>query len=286
MIKNFIIITGISGAGKSQALKTLEDLSFYCADNIPPELIEDFLNLYSNKKQKYTDIAINVGPRAATDAGFINNIARRLKAKKINYKILFFDAADAVLIRRYSESRRRHPMGKTVTEGINLERKLFEPLRLIADAVVDTSTMSLAELRTYLSGLAGVKTSKSDIAVSVYSFGFKYGMPVDADIVFDMRFLKNPNYVAALKEKTGLDAAVKKYVTSQKIFKTFFNMFSKTIISVMPHYINEGKNYLTIAIGCTGGRHRSVATACELAKVIGDKGYKVKLDHRDVLRKR
>ncbi|MCL2388836.1 MAG: RNase adapter RapZ [Elusimicrobia bacterium] len=284
MIKNFIIVTGISGAGKSQALKVLEDLSFVCVDNIPVELIESFVNLYNAPGRKASNTAISIDARAPKAVGQFESIIKQLKSRKINYKILFFDAADNVLFRRYSETRRKHPLGKGVSEGVSAERAMFKGVRLLSDAIIDTSAMALNELRAVLSKIAGAKISKSSIMVKVCSFGFKYGAPSDADIIFDMRFLKNPNYVANLKEKTGRDKPVKNYVRAQKAFKSFLSGFSNQIISLLPHYINEGKNYLTVAIGCTGGKHRSVVTAEDIAKIISDKGYKVDTHHRDIMK--
>jgi len=274
----------MSGAGKSQALKIFEDFGFVCVDNMPLQMVAGFIDICLKNTAKYKNTAISVDSRAGQDLESFNCVLELIKKKKINYRIIFFNAADSVLIRRYSETRRKHPMGKSVSESIALERQVMNKVFGISDEIIDTSDMTLGELRETISKLTGTETGKNRLDLSVTSFGYKYGIPSDADIIYDVRFITNPNYVHNLKFKTGRDKAVKEYIKKQKEFGSFFNLFSKLIENTLPGYIKEGKSYLTIAIGCTGGRHRSVYTAETLAKFLRSKKYKVKLNHRDILR--
>ncbi|MDR1696441.1 MAG: RNase adapter RapZ [Endomicrobium sp.] len=285
-MNKFFIISGMSGAGKSQALKIFEDFGFVCVDNMPLQMASEFIDICLKNPAKYKNTAISVDSRAGEDLESFNAVLSLIKKKKINYRIIFFNAADSVLIRRYSETRRKHPMGKSVSESIALERKMLDGIFGISDEIIDTSDMTVGELKETISKLAGAEAGKSRLNVSVTSFGYKYGIPSDADIVFDVRFITNPNYVHNLKFKTGRDKAVKEYIKKQKEFGAFFDLFSKLIEKTLPGYIKEGKSYLTIAAGCTGGRHRSVFTAETLAKFLRDRKYKVKLNHRDILRGR
>ncbi|MDR3071467.1 MAG: RNase adapter RapZ [Endomicrobium sp.] len=286
MIKLYII-SGMSGAGKSQALKIFENFGFVCVDNMPVQMFFDFVSICLKNQDKYKNVAISVDSRAGESLSHLGDMLVVLKSKKINYKIIFFNASDSVLLRRYSETRCRHPLGKTVSEGINLERKIVNDVFCTADEVVDTSNLTIGELRKTISVFAGVhQLEKQFLNISVVSFGYKYGLPSDADIVYDVRFLPNPNYVHGLKFKTGKDKAVKKYIEKQKEFKLFFGRFSELIEINLLGYIKEGKSYLTIAIGCTGGRHRSVFIVEKFAEFLKSKKYKVKLNHRDILRSR
>ncbi|MDR3256973.1 MAG: RNase adapter RapZ [Endomicrobium sp.] len=285
MIKLYII-SGMSGAGKSQALKIFEDFGFVCVDNMPVQMIADFVDICLKNPCKYRNVAISIDSRAGEALTSFKDLLATfiLKEKKVNYKIIFFNAIDSVLLRRYSETRHHHPLGKSLLEGIRLERKIIDRIFTIADEVIDTSDLTIGELKKVISILTGIQHSgKRYLNISVLSFGYKYGLPNDADIVYDVRFITNPNYVHELKFKTGKDKAVKRYIEKQKEFKTFFNMFSRIIETTLPRYIKEGKSYLTIAIGCTGGRHRSVFAAEKLAKFLKGKKYNVKLNHRDIL---
>jgi UPF0042 nucleotide-binding protein len=275
----------MSGAGKSQALKIFEDFGIVCVDNIPVQMFSNFIDICLKDKNKYRNVAVSVDSRAGKAIASFENLLVILKKKKIDYKIIFFNALDSVLLRRYSETRRAHPLGKSVPNAIKLERKIVSNIFTVADEVVDTSTFTIGELKKTISMLTGIDQSeKQGLNISVISFGYKYGLPNNADIVYDVRFITNPNYIHQLKFKTGKDKAVKKYVEKQKEFKDFFNIFSKLIETTLPWYIEEGKSYLTIAIGCTGGRHRSVFTAEKLVDFLNNKKYKVKLNHRDILR--
>ncbi|OEG71179.1 hypothetical protein ATZ36_16090 [Candidatus Endomicrobiellum trichonymphae] len=283
MIKLYIV-SGMSGAGKSQALKIFEDFGFVCVDNMPIRMVADFIDICLKNSVRYKNVAISVDSRAGESLISFKNMLIVFKKKNIGYKIIFFNASDSVLLRRYSETRRRHPLGKSVSEGIKLERKIVDKIFTVADEVIDTSDLTIGELKKVISVLAGIQRSgKQYLNISVLSFGYKYGLPNNADIVYDVRFIANPNYVHVLKFKTGRDEAVRKYIEKQKEFRDFFNMFSKLIETTLTGYIKEGKSYLTIAIGCTGGQHRSVFTAEKLAAFLKSRKYKVKLNHRDIL---
>jgi UPF0042 nucleotide-binding protein len=274
----------MSGAGKSQALKIFEDLGFICIDNMPVQMLESFVTVCIENPQKYSNSVISIDSRAGNDLALFKNFLKILKNKEINYKIIFFNALDSILLRRYSETRHKHPLGKTSLQGIKLERNMVKDIFTIADEVVDTSNLTVGELKKTISDIVGIKEKFSKyFNISVLSFGYKFGIPLEADIVFDVRFLTNPNYIHELKFKTGKFKTVQKYVEKQKEFQVFFSLFSKLVKHTIPNYIKEGKTYLTIAIGCTGGRHRSVFVAERLAKFLTKKNYKINLSHRDIL---
>ena len=286
MINKFYIISGLSGAGKSQALKIFEDFGYLCVDNLPLSLAASFIDALLKRKDGCKNAVISIDSRAGRSLAELSEILIYCKKKKINYKILFFNARDEVLIRRYSETRRRHPLGKSVAQGIKLERKMLNKVFTIADEVIDTSHLTIGELKEAIACLSGEKSVKNLLNVSVVSFGYKYGIPNDADIIYDVRFITNPNYVHSLKYKTGKDRAVKNYIEKQKEFKSFFDLFSKLIAATLPGYIKEGKSHLTIEIGCTGGRHRSVYASQRLASFLKKKKYATQVSHRDILRGR
>ena len=247
-------------------------------------MMGDFIDLCNKNPEKYKNVAMSVDARAGKSIDSMSDVLEILKSKRIDYRIVFFNADENVLIKRYSETRRKHPLGKSVAEGIKLERKILNKLFGIADEVIDTSNMTIGELKDRISKFTGAPAKKEHLNISVISFGYKYGVPCDADIIFDVRFITNPNYVHELKFKTGMDKAVKNYIRKQKEFSSFFNIFSKLIEKTLPGYIKEGKSYLTIAAGCTGGRHRSVFTAEELAAFLKKKKYKINVNHRDILK--
>ena len=278
------IISGMSGAGKSQALKIFEDFGFFCVDNMPLQVVLDFVDIYlKNPNSKYENTAISVDSRAGESLACFEDLLVALIEKNIKCKIIFLNASDSVLIRRYSETRHCHPLGESLLEGIMLERKIIDGIFKFADEIVDTTNINVIELKELISVLIGVCQCREQyLNVSILSFGYKYGIPNDADIVYDVRFLANPNYVRELKFKTGKDETVRDYIEKQQEFKIFFNIFSKLICTTLPSYIKEGKSHLTIAIGCTGGKHRSVFTAIKLEKFLKNKKYKVKLKHRDI----
>jgi UPF0042 nucleotide-binding protein len=274
------IITGMSGAGKSQALKCFEDLGFYCIDNIPVALIPYFSKLVWTKKYlRNTALGIDIR-EGKYFKGFVQ-FMEDLKKLGLDYKIIFLDAGDSVLLQRFSETRHRHPLGQNILQAIRQERKILSELKERANRVIDTSKITLGELKEILSTTLELKRSK-EMKLTVISFGYKYGIPLDADLVMDVRFLPNPNYLPNLKNKTGLDKPVVNYIKSKSVFKSFIKEYVGQIKSLLPLYIKEGKSYLTIAIGCTGGRHRSVFIAQQMASELSKLGFSVSEYHRDI----
>lgn len=284
MKNNFLIISGISGAGKSQVLNILEDFGFTCIDNMPLEFVSDFIDLCKKDREKYKKIALSIDIRAGRNINKISEILGKLKKEKIGNKVFFINADDSTILKRYSETRRKHPLGMLVKDGISEERRMMKVVKDISDQEIDTTNMTIGELKNTLGNLIGIQSDKKQLILSIMSFGFKYGIANEADIVFDVRFIPNPNYVSGLKTKTGKDSAVVKYIEKQKEYSKFFDKISDLLKFLLPGYIKEGKSQLTIAIGCTGGRHRSVATAEKLAKFFMRNKYKVKLYHRDIAR--
>jgi len=274
------IITGMSGAGKSQALKSFEDLGFYCIDNLPIALIPQFAALIGDRRY-LRNVALGIDIR---EGRFFKDFVRTLDdlgRLGLDYKVVFLDAADSVLMQRFSETRHRHPLGKNIAAAVAEERRLLRELKARANKVIDTTKLTLGELKETLSGMMELKRT-AEMKLSVISFGYKYGIPLDADIVMDVRFLPNPYYVPSLKAKTGLDAAVGNYLKCKPGFRAFLKNYTGQIESLLPLYIKEGKSYLTVAIGCTGGKHRSVYVAGELAKKLAAGGFSVSEYHRDI----
>ena len=281
--KKFFIVTGLSGAGKSQALKILEDLGFFCVDNLPITLLPKFADLCRESGEKFRNAALGIDIRAGESLIKLDSVLAHIRQEKIDYKIIFFTANDSTLLARYSETRRRHPLGKRVIDGIRKERKEMEKIQSSADREIDTSNLTIGELKEILAKELEVSPNKK-ISVSLLSFGYKYGIPIDADIVIDVRFLPNPNYVTSLRSKTGRDPAVKHYVQKQKLYREFLKKFLDIIDFLLPNYIKEGKSYLTLAVGCTGGKHRSVVSAEAVATHLKKKNYSVQIYHRDFMR--
>ena len=284
MKSNFLIISGISGAGKSQVLNILEDFGFTCIDNMPLEFVSDFIDLCKKDREKYKNVALSIDIRAGENIKKISEILGKLKKEKIGNKVFFINADDTAILKRYSETRRKHPLGVLVKDGLFEERRMMKVVKDVADQEIDTTNMTIGELKNTLGNLIGLQSDKKQLILSIMSFGFKYGIANEADIVFDVRFIPNPNYVSGLKTKTGKNSAVVKYIEKQKEYNRFFAKISDLLKFLLPGYIKEGKSQLTIAIGCTGGRHRSVATAEKLAKFFMRNKYKVKLYHRDIAR--
>ncbi len=274
------IITGMSGAGKSQALKSFEDLGFYCIDNLPIALIPQFAGLVGDRRY-LRNVALGIDIR---EGRFFKDFVRTLDnlgKLGLDHKLIFLDASDAVLMQRFSETRHRHPLGKNIAAAVKQERRILTDLKARANKVIDTSKLTLGELKEVLSGALELKRT-AEMKLSVLSFGYKYGIPLDADIVMDVRFLPNPYYVPSLRKKTGMDAAVGVYLRNKPGFRNFLNGYTDQIKALLPLYIKEGKSYLTIAIGCTGGRHRSVYIAGEMAKKLEAGGFSVSEYHRDI----
>jgi len=278
--RQIFIVTGLSGAGKSQALKVFEDFGFYCVDNMPAALLENFAALLKETGQS-GDTAIGIDVRGREFLGALPRFLGRLKKQGFDCKIVFFDAADEVLIQRFSETRHRHPLGKQLADSINEERSILMHLKELAYCIIDTSKMTLGELKESLSRLLELKQSK-EMRLHVISFGYKYGIPLDADLVMDVRFLDNPHYVPSLRNKTGLDAEVARHINKDKHAAHFMKKYVSLIKTLLPLYIKEGKSYLTVAIGCTGGRHRSVFVADRLARFLKKERYDVAVYHREL----
>jgi UPF0042 nucleotide-binding protein len=274
------IITGMSGAGKSQALKCFEDLGFYCIDNLPVALIPAFSELVKTNRH-FRNVALGIDIREGRFfKGFVRSLDT-LRKLGLDYKVIFLDASDPVILQRFSETRHRHPLGKNISQAVREERKILFELKERANKVIDTSNLTLGELKEILAGALELKRS-TEMKLTVLSFGYKYGIPLDADLVMDVRFLPNPNYIPRLKRKTGLDKPVGDYIRSRPGFRTFIASYAGQIKHLLPLYIKEGKSYLTIAIGCTGGRHRSVFIARQIAEKLAKVGFSVSEYHRDI----
>jgi UPF0042 nucleotide-binding protein len=284
--KELVIVTGISGAGKASALKAFEDLGFHCVDNLPLELLPDFGRLVSQSTAgERAAIVMDVREGATLDR--LPEILKDIK-KLLHTRVVFLDAQDAVLVRRYSETRRPHPLGlrETVSRSIVEERQLLDPIRNVADTLIDTSNFNVHELRAHIQSRFGHRDGTAQLLVSCLSFGFKNGVPLDADMVFDVRFLPNPHFVPEFRKKTGLDPKVAAYVRGFPQTEEFLGKVSSLMLYLLPHYVKEGKSYLTVAFGCTGGQHRSVMMAEEVSKRLKAAGYQVKALHRDMVGQR
>ncbi|MGH9356017.1 MAG: RNase adapter RapZ, partial [Terriglobia bacterium] len=282
--KQFVLITGLSGSGKGSVLKAFEDLGFYCVDNLPVDLLAEFAELSRQPGSHIDRAAVVVDIREGEVLSQLPAIYQRLAQERPKPSLVFLEASDEVLVRRFEETRRPHPLGRhlPVREGIRLERMLLKPMRQLADAVISTTRMNPHELREFVQQRFGALEERKAMLVSVTSFGFRFGTPTDADLVFDVRFLPNPNYVASLKEKTGKDRVVQGYMERYPQTREFVKRFADLLLYLLPQYLHEGKSYLTIALGCTGGRHRSVALAEQTAKILEREGYKIRIHHRDI----
>ncbi len=281
----FVIVTGMSGGGKSTALKMLEDAGFYCVDNLPISLVEKFVELISTPNSEISKVALGLDVRSDQSFEDATRTLAQLKEKGQKFEILFMDAGENVLIKRYKETRRIHPlaMDGRVEDGVRRERKILENIRRSADYVIDTTNLLTRELKEELDRIFVENGEYNSLMVTVLSFGFKYGIPADADLVFDVRFLPNPFYIDELKHKTGNDREIQDFVMGFEEAEAFMNKLTDMIHFLIPNYVKEGKYRLVIAIGCTGGKHRSVTLANELYKRMKDKGnYGIKLYHRDL----
>ena len=281
-----VIVTGMSGAGKTQAIKYLEDMNFFCVDNLPPALMPKMAELYAQSEGKLSRLALGIDIRGGQFFNHIVQALAELEMAGFAYQILFMDASDEALVRRYKESRRRHPLAQQgrILEGIRKERKLMQELRGRSTKIIDTSKLKVTELRRDLTDFFSMETEGLGLHVNVVSFGFKHGGVMDADLLFDVRFLPNPHYVEDLKALTGETRAVQEYVMKWGVTQQFFKKLTSLISFLLPQYIAEGKSQLTIAIGCTGGQHRSVCMAIKLADWLKERGYSVSVEHRDAPR--
>ena len=280
---DFLIITGMSGAGKSSAIRSLEDIGYYCVDNMPPVLLPAFARVLSSSGGKIDKIALVIDLRSGDMFGQLFESLDELTKNKIKYDILFLDANDQTLVKRYKQNRRSHPLssGGELLDSIHKERNILSDVRSRANFIIDTSKLTPADFKEELISICSDNSTYKGIVIEVMSFGFKHGLPIDVDLVFDVRFLPNPYYIDELREKTGLDNEVSNYVHSFPQTNIFINKLNDMLDFLMDHYIEEGKNQLIIAIGCTGGKHRSVAIAESVAKFLSDKNYRVIKNHRD-----
>lgn len=276
-----IIVTGLSGAGKSNALNCLEDMGYYCIDNMPPALIGSFIDLVKTNKLNVDKAAICIDSRSGE--GYRGFDQQLNKYHDTDYKIMFLEASDETLIRRFNETRRNHPLNvSSVKDGIRKERAFLAKARSISNYVIDTSNMKTAKLKEVIKDIVMKGEEKQTFIINIQSFGYKHGMPLDADMVFDMRFIPNPYYVPSLKELTGNSMKVKNYVLRQQVTVEFMEKIVPLLEEIIPAYMQEGKYHLNIACGCTGGHHRSVASANELARIFREKGYRITIAHRDL----
>ncbi len=280
----FVIVTGMSGAGKSSGLKMLEDAGYFCVDNLPVPLIPKFAQLSFGEHSEYDRIAVGVDIRSGQGLAELEPFMEDMQKRHKAFEILYLDCSDEVLIKRYKETRRNHPLAGAgrVENGIKEEREKTAFLKKNADYILDTSQLLVRELKQQIDKIFVQNENFRNFMITVLSFGFKYGIPADADLVFDVRFLANPYYVPELKYKTGNDKEVQDYVMQTETAASFLNKLEDMLKFLIPNYINEGKNQLVIAIGCTGGKHRSVTLANEITKRLGSLDYGIKVDHRDI----
>ena len=280
-----VIVSGISGAGKTVALKSMEDMGFYCIDNLPVFLVDKFTELLNETGERYSKVALGIDARSGNDLGALENVFKHLCSSKVDYEILFLDADDSKLIKRFKETRRAHPLAQEgrIADGIRLERERLDWLKKRADYVIDTSTMLTKDLKTQLENIFIKEAAYKNLYITVMSFGFKYGIPDDADLVFDVRFLPNPFYDEELRSKTGLEEAVRNFVMRGSDGEEFLKRLFDMMDFLIPRYISEGKNQLVIAMGCTGGKHRSVTMAESLYEYLKkDSVYGINIFHRDI----
>ncbi len=281
----FVIVTGMSGGGKSTALRMLEDVGFYCVDNLPVPLIEKFVELIAMPNSEVSKVALGLDVRADQPFEDAQKVLKKLRENGYSFEILFMEASDQVLLKRYKETRRMHPLSPDgrVEDGILKERKILEDIRSKADYVIDTSKLLTRELKGEIDRIFVQNEEYNSLMVTILSFGFKHGIPADADLVFDVRFLPNPFYIDELKYKTGNDEEVQNYVMSFPEAEIFIDKLSDMLAFLIPNYVKEGKYQLVIGIGCTGGKHRSVTLANRLYQRLKNKGnYGLKIAHRDV----
>ncbi len=280
-----VIVTGMSGGGKSTAIHMLEDAGFYCVDNLPPSLFEKFVELITMPDSEITKVALGLDVRSGQRFEDAPRVIEEFRKRGLNVEILFLECSDAVLVKRYKESRRRHPLSPDgrIEEGINKERKLLAKIRTMADYIIDTSQLLTREFKTEMDKIFVANERHNNLMVTILSFGFKHGIPSDADLVFDVRFLPNPFYIDELKHLTGNDKEVQDYVKSFPECGQFLDKLTDMLEFLVPGYINEGKYQLVVAIGCTGGQHRSVTIANEIYEKLKDRNeFGVKIYHRDL----
>lgn len=281
-----VIITGLSGAGKTLAVRSLEDLGFFCVDNLPPQLIPKFAELCAQTAGKINRVALVIDVRGGEFFRDLVEVLEDLKQQGVSYTILFLEASDEALVRRFKESRRPHPLspGGEIVEGIAAERAQLRELRGLAHKIIDTSNMTVNQLKSEIANLYGDAADQERLAITIMSFGYKHGIPLDADLVIDVRFLPNPHYVAELRPLTGHDPRVRDYVFGFDVTREFLERMVDMLEFLIPHYVREGKATLTVAVGCTGGMHRSVALVNRLGELLRAHGHRVAVRHRDLNR--
>ena len=280
-----VVVTGLSGAGKTNAMDWFEDRGFYCVDNMPPALIANFIELTKSSKKQIEKAAFVFDARGGAYFSDMKEYINLLKSdENIDCRILFIEASERTLIKRFNETRRAHPLatGSTTKEVIAAEREELKEIRDLSDYITDPTNLKVAELKQEISKIFEEGSGKSSFLVNIKSFGYKRGIPIEADLVLDMRFIPNPYYLPSLKRLTGNNKKVSSYVLRQKVTQDFIKAELEMLEMLIPAYIKEGKYHLNIAFGCTGGQHRSVATADEVAKELRAKGYRVTLEHRDI----
>ena len=281
----FIIVTGLSGAGKTEATRSLEDMGYFCVDNLPPKLIPKFAEACIQSQGKIDKVALVIDIRGGIFFDDLFESLIYLRKQDFKYEILFLDASDEVLVKRFKETRRSHPLapGSRIITGINEERNKLREVKDRADIIIDTSKYAIKDLREEMTKNYGdVTEPEKDLSVTILSFGFKYGIPVDSDLVFDVRFIPNPFYIPELKPFSGNDEPVKRYVLEQEETKGFIKRTDDLLEFLIPNYKKEGKRQLIISIGCTGGRHRSVAIANEIYESLKSRNYNISVEHRDI----
>lgn len=279
------IVTGMSGAGKTNMVQLLEDMGYYCADNLPPNLFAKFVELLNQAQPEYPRVALVADVRGGKFFSGVYDVLQELKNKGITYEIIFLEASDEALVRRFKETRRRHPMAKngSVLDGIREERRRLQRLRGMADIVIDTSNLRVQDFKAKAGALlSGGEHNR--MLFSITSFGYKYGLPIDVDLVLDARFLPNPFYVADLKPLSGLDEPIKSFVLDREATQSFLSKYCDILAELLPQYLAQGKHHLSLAVGCTGGRHRSVAIAEEIARRMQQLGVAatLRVAHRDI----
>jgi UPF0042 nucleotide-binding protein len=281
-LPDFTIITGLSGAGRSEAAKALEDLGYFVIDNLPPALIGKMAELAQRPGSSVQHIALVVDVRGRQFFSELTEALKELAQNGVDYRILFLTAGDDVLVRRFEATRRRHPLADRVIDGIHRERALLESMRAQADLVIDTTDLTVHDLRDRIVGTFSRQPRETRLQATVESFGYKFGLPMDADLVLDVRFLPNPHWVEELRPLPGTDQRIREYVMTRQATRDFLERFDEMLEVLIPGYLTEGKRYLTVAIGCTGGRHRSVVVGEEIAEMLRRRGLPVAVEHRDI----
>ncbi|MFZ2258168.1 MAG: RNase adapter RapZ [Clostridiaceae bacterium] len=278
-----LIITGMSGAGKSQAVKVFEDLGYYVVDNMPPNLIGKFIDVLTTAEGKFTDVALVMDIRSGEFFEGIEESIEGLVAKNVDFEILFLDADDEEIVTRFKETRRVHPLSsrERLLNGIQKEREILKPIKEKANYVIDTTGLPLRKFQEKIKNRYVTHDTPESLNINIVSFGFKYGVPVDADLIFDVRFIENPFYIDELRPLSGLDEPVREFVLTNDVTKEFIKKAMDMLIFLIPHYIEEGKKQLIVGIGCTGGRHRSVAITEEVSRELRFKGFHASSFHRD-----